>query len=531
MRGPINFENARHQWHCAHGLSRDDQKKPLSQDEQQQALQEREKFLESSYFGRTYHDQGLLTLDRSLYRRFDSCRPGAERIIIRPISPSETAKWPVDSSKLGNLEKLPVELMNMMLSDLDLAALHCFKAVSRRAFRIVDAHPQVRLLVEEAQQIMRGFFAVKLASTVTVRELFTQLQKSRCVECGDFGGYMYMFTLERVCAWCVERTTRFSVVRERDALEKFGLSLETLESMPHLESFPPRVFGDGPDEGLYLPLFDRASVIEAAKARAESDGSVPPSTTSVDPNDVQSYKDKIEKREIQHDKMRFRKRRADEIKRRERSQKKKVRDDLRRIELQRKLEEKKAAGIALTPSDDDYDGSSTDDNTDHWPEMQPGEDALPRQLRKLKDLEPEEVALTKALQKAKDDRKNFEERVALNQSGVEPRCLIAVHRAPWLNMKTQTAEWGFHCLFCLEKHLMHCRSTPSANAKAMYFRRDFLVSTFEEHMDEFDPMRNGKHQRDACCREGLCGTDSGFPCRTCSGSNRKEIRHEHFWLS
>ncbi|KAG5998682.1 hypothetical protein E4U43_002382 [Claviceps pusilla] len=543
----VKLQNARHQWHCARGLSRDESKKPLSEDERVRAHQEMVKYMEMTYFGHYNVYKELKTLDRSLYRHFELRSPESERIVTTPRSPLAMATWPNerDAAKLSRLERLPVELVTRIVSVLDLAAVYSFRAASRRAFEIVDAHPQVGLLIHEAQQIIRGFFAIKLAHTVTVEELITSLQERRCVECGDFGGYMYMFTLERVCAWCVERTDRFSVVRERDALTEFGLSLDELESMPCLESFPHNVFGDGPNEGLYLPLFDRATIINAANAHAESDGSEQVSMKKLDPNILQSYENRIEEREREHDEKRFRKRREDVLKRMARTQKKHARHELRRLEFQRKVEEKRAAGETDTVSHDDgyY---STDDERDYWPEMEPGMAALRYYERpKKKALEPLEVALPKVLQKAKEDRKRFEEDrrrdasgtsgAADHESGPEDRCLMAVHRVPWLNMETRTAEWGFHCAVCLELVVigrLHRSSTETRKAK--YFRREFLVSTFEEHLDEFDPLRNGRHKLEACFTHGNCGEEprpSYGSCRICSGIDRKNIDHQYYWLS
>lgn len=214
MFRPVKLENARRQWHCARGLSRAESKKPLSEDERVRAHREMVEYMEMTYFGHYNVYKESKTLDRSLCRRFELRSPNGERIVMTPMLPLEMAAWPNerDAAKLSRLERLPVELVTRIVSVLDLATVHSFRAASRRAFEIVDAHPQVWPLIHEAQQIIRGFFAIKLAHTVTVEELVTSLQESRCVECGDLGGYVYMFMLERVCAWCVERTDRFSVV-------------------------------------------------------------------------------------------------------------------------------------------------------------------------------------------------------------------------------------------------------------------------------------------------------------------------------
>ncbi len=170
-----------------------------------------------------------------------------------PISPSEMVKQP-PSVGFGILDQLPLEVVSTVIYILDIASMSRFKAVNRRAFQVGNAHPQVQQLIWQAQEVLRGFFAVKLAATVTVETLFAKLSESQCVECGDFGGYMHLLTLERFCASCAQRTDRLAAVRELVALAKFGPAPEMLRSIPQFESFPtPNIFDglvcDGPDEG------------------------------------------------------------------------------------------------------------------------------------------------------------------------------------------------------------------------------------------------------------------------------------------
>lgn len=48
---------------------------------------------------------------------------------------------------LSVLDRLSVEIPNCIISILNIAAVHRFKAVNKRAFQAVNSHPQFRLLV------------------------------------------------------------------------------------------------------------------------------------------------------------------------------------------------------------------------------------------------------------------------------------------------------------------------------------------------------------------------------------------------
>ncbi|KAG6016321.1 hypothetical protein E4U54_001707 [Claviceps lovelessii] len=102
-------------------------------------------------------------------------------------------------------------------------------------------------------------------------------------------------------------------------------------------------------------------------------------------------------------------------------------------------------------------------------------------------------------------------------------------------METRTAEWGFHCAVCLELDVIgRLHGSLMETRKAKYFRREFLVSTFEEHLNEFDALRNGGHKLEACFTRGNCGEEprpSYGSCRICSGIDRKGTDYQYYWLS
>ncbi|KAG5922802.1 hypothetical protein E4U42_005262 [Claviceps africana] len=511
MSSEVRDMNAFRQSDFAYDLFEDGRKRPLGSDEQGLFFPLMEYYKEMTYFGGRGTFDGLQTLDKSAWRRSESCDDDDFYHTICPLS--QMKNWP-DNPSLGDVGRLDDDVMNRIVSNLDLSTLYSFMAVSRRAYGIVHKHPQVKILFEHTSMIIHGFFAVKLAATITVDELFASLQEKHCVECGDFGGYMYMFTHERVCSWCVERVDRFSVVREVDAMRKFGLGLEILALIPHMESFPPTDTGHGPREGLYLPLYDRASISRAASELYGPNGSA-----TVPESDLQLwkaviiklYKDRIEGREIAHDKARLRKQRADELRRMTRSLERKA------AENRRKREAARAAGVECTISDDD--DTTAEELVDLW--FSPSSEAT-----RLKNAKRNR----EALEKYRETRRHIKGlQVDMgSRFGAEERCLIAVLRVPWLNMELEEVEWGFHCYACLK---IWAKPAADRGDKAKYFLRDFIATTFEEHMDEFDSDRTGKHLAEGCLSDGLCHTraDPARHCETCSDKFRDTIHHRIFW--
>jgi hypothetical protein len=92
----------------------------------------------------------------------------------------------------------------------------------------------------------------------------------------------------------------------------------------------------------------------------------------------------------------------------------------------------------------------------------------------------------------------------LSYAGMVSQGFPAALRAPWLNTQSRVAEWGFHCVGCPEEPNLQVVLSARADIKPRHFGREFLVSTFEQHLREFGPVRDGMHHADGCCEEGTC---------------------------
>ena len=68
---------------------------------------------------------------------------------------------------------------------------------------------------------------------------------------------------------------------------------------------------------------------------------------------------------------------------------------------------------------------------------------------------------------------------------------MAVIRVSWLNRRSRRDEWGFHCTGCGDR---------------LYDQviREFIMSTFREHLKECGPIKDGVHHINDCCNKGTC---------------------------
>lgn len=74
---------------------------------------------------------------------------------------------------LGRLGLLPPELLNTVLSQLDLQSLTDFRRINQRAMHFVDSVPQYQLILEHTPAALRGMLSIKCArfSTCQARPL------------------------------------------------------------------------------------------------------------------------------------------------------------------------------------------------------------------------------------------------------------------------------------------------------------------------------------------------------------------------
>jgi hypothetical protein len=162
----------------------------------------------------------------------------------------------------------------------------------------VNTHPQFNVINRQAHDILRGLRGIKTAHTITLQALFEKLCTSQCNECGDYGGYIYLVTFQRVCCRCFTEKDRYSPLREIDALRKFGLNLEILRTLPRFLGYPGYYGGlVGRTKQDYICLIDRESAYGAGIAHHGSLEAMQEYVTNADSNIWKFYKKEIEERE------------------------------------------------------------------------------------------------------------------------------------------------------------------------------------------------------------------------------------------
>ncbi|KAL8282572.1 hypothetical protein RB597_010007 [Gaeumannomyces tritici] len=139
---------------------------------------------------------------------------------------------------VGALEVLPIEILHEVLHQLDLRSLTYLRLVNRRTMGLVDALPQYSDIIRHASNALRGILAIGAGSWISCKALHTSLCTARCEQCGDFGGFLYLFTCKRVCFLCFSSDDVLLPLPPSHACRKFGLKRHHLADLQQMKAVP-----------------------------------------------------------------------------------------------------------------------------------------------------------------------------------------------------------------------------------------------------------------------------------------------------
>lgn len=95
---------------------------------------------------------------------------------IKHICPLDNGKHctpttTTDDKALGILEKLPLELLNMIFMSLDIRSLTDFRRVNRRAMQAIDAIPEYAKIVTHAPFSLRASLSIETAKNYSCQDI------------------------------------------------------------------------------------------------------------------------------------------------------------------------------------------------------------------------------------------------------------------------------------------------------------------------------------------------------------------------
>ncbi|UZP38708.1 hypothetical protein NXS19_006524 [Fusarium pseudograminearum] len=108
------------------------------------------------------------------------------------------------SSSLGALDRLPKELMVMILQELDIVSYLRFRAVNNRARDLATDTREYSQAVKHGLAGLKTLLRVQTAQLFTMKAFYRALISPSCQFCGKFGTFLFLLKCQRCCFTCLE---------------------------------------------------------------------------------------------------------------------------------------------------------------------------------------------------------------------------------------------------------------------------------------------------------------------------------------
>ncbi|PYI25559.1 hypothetical protein BP00DRAFT_451996 [Aspergillus indologenus CBS 114.80] len=140
-----------------------------------------------------------------------------------PLHQHAQSKW----------SSLPLEIVRMIFLNLDMIALGTLRLVNTTIHHQVDAALfEYRLLRDHAAETLQALDLAQCTHYFSIEQLYHEFSHPRPRTCANFGPYLYLPTLSRVCFPCLMQHGRYRVASLEDVLQFYRLPLEDWCHLP-----------------------------------------------------------------------------------------------------------------------------------------------------------------------------------------------------------------------------------------------------------------------------------------------------------
>ncbi|PYI11279.1 hypothetical protein BO78DRAFT_130800 [Aspergillus sclerotiicarbonarius CBS 121057] len=143
---------------------------------------------------------------------------------------------------LGNLDRLPLELLFDILYRLDMHSLFKFRQINLRSRQMVDSLKQYQRVVAHGLNLFCALLRTRLSIDVSLLDFYNALCTKTCSLCGEFGGFIFLPTWKRCCIKCLQEAPETQVrtlasVRKQLHMTKVEIKqLRSFKSLPGIYS-------------------------------------------------------------------------------------------------------------------------------------------------------------------------------------------------------------------------------------------------------------------------------------------------------
>ncbi|KAK2616686.1 hypothetical protein QQS21_000298 [Conoideocrella luteorostrata] len=155
---------------------------------------------------------------------------------LRPAHPSTVHRE--SPSSLGQLDKLPTEILFLTFNLLDFRSLSRVLRLSLRGKSIIETLPVYQLIMRHAPALLSALGQTRLIGLHSSQLILHTLRSDQCVSCFEFGGFIFLPTCERICFTCLHENIAFWMISRPVAKKCFCLTEKQLKAVPIMHSIP-----------------------------------------------------------------------------------------------------------------------------------------------------------------------------------------------------------------------------------------------------------------------------------------------------
>ncbi|KAJ3562267.1 hypothetical protein NPX13_g8628 [Xylaria arbuscula] len=150
-----------------------------------------------------------------------------------------------DSRQFRSLERLPLELLHIVIPGMDMQSVFNFRQTSLRLRDAVDSLPQYQLIVSYGLDLYCALLRTQHAPNVTLFDFHSVLCTKKCAFCDNFGDFISLLIWQRCCFRCIQLAPQASVQTLQSARTNYASNTNEAHQLMSLKLLKRESYATG----------------------------------------------------------------------------------------------------------------------------------------------------------------------------------------------------------------------------------------------------------------------------------------------
>ncbi|KAJ2993238.1 hypothetical protein NUW58_g1900 [Xylaria curta] len=144
----------------------------------------------------------------------------------------------VSDMGLGSLERLPLELLHIVIFSLDIYTLFKFRQANLRSRQIVDSLTEYQTVASHGLNLLCALLRARLPTDTTLSDIHCALCTKACAFCGEFAGFISLLIWKRCCIKCIRNVSETQVRTLATIRSQFDFTQAQLDQLRSFRTLP-----------------------------------------------------------------------------------------------------------------------------------------------------------------------------------------------------------------------------------------------------------------------------------------------------